>query len=618
MPGVDGMRRATGRSPLQSTDNRMDDVYRQDIVSIKNDLPKNWAQTTIGDIFDFQYGKSLPQKKRNPRGQYPVFGANGQVGKHNEYLVKGPGIIIGRKGGAGEVTISNENFWPIDTTYFVIPPNGIDLKYAYYLLSQAGLNQLDKSTAIPGLNRNDAYELSVPLPPLPEQHRIVSEIERLFSELDKGVAELKKAKEKLELYRQSLLKAAFEGRLTEQWRKKHADELESAEELLVRIKAEREKRYQQQFKEWKQAVKEWEAQGKPGKKPKKPRKPKELPPLTEEELAELPELPDGWGWFRVAHLCEVVRGGSPRPAGDPKYYGGNIPFLKVADITGDTNPYLQSFTFTIKEAGLTKTRLVKANTLLLSNSGATLGVPKICTFETTFNDGIAAFLGVDEDLLLYHYYFWMCNTRKLRSVNQGAAQPNLNTNLIKEYLFPVCSKAEMIAVADKLHRIFSTIDNLENTLQRELSKAETLRQSILKKAFSGKLVPQDPNDLPAPRPGKWFVYALECNDGSIYIGQTQDIEKRWAEHATGKGAEWTKRHPPIKLMHWEEFDSLQSAVKREKELKTGFGRKWLKREYAAGRTRQAGEPASILLKRIRAEREKVRATGRSPQRRRRK
>ncbi len=291
------------------------------------------------------------------------------------------------------------------------------------------------------------------------------------------MAELKKAREKLELYRQALLKAAFEGRLTEQWRKEHADELESAEELLARIKAEREKRYQQQLEEWQQEVKKWEAQGKPGKKPRKPRKPKELPPLTKEELAALPKLPEGWGGFRVAHLCEVVRGGSPRPAGDPKYYGGNIPFLKVADITGDTNPYLESFTFTIKEAGLTKTRLVKPNTLLLSNSGATLGVPKICTFETTFNDGIAAFLGVDEDLLLYHYYFyyfWMTNTRKLRSVNQGAAQPNLNTNLIKEYLFPVCSKAEMIAIADKLHRIFSTIDNLENVLQRELSKAETL------------------------------------------------------------------------------------------------------------------------------------------------
>lgn len=108
------------------------------------------------------------------------------------------------------------------------------------------------------------------------------------------------------------------------------------------------------------------------------------------------------------------------------------------------------------------------------------------------------------------------------------------------------------------------------------------------------------NDLPAPRPDTFFVYVLECEDGSHYIGQTEDIEKRWCEHASGRGADWTKRHPPVKLVHWEEFSSREEAVQREHDLKTGFGRKWLKRELAAGRTRQAGEPASVLLARLRA------------------
>ena len=99
-------------------------------------------------------------------------------------------------------------------------------------------------------------------------------------------------------------------------------------------------------------------------------------------------------------------------------------------------------------------------------------------------------------------------------------------------------------------------------------------------------------DLPAPRPGAFFVYALECANGSHYIGQTDDIEKRWGEHVAGRGAEWTKQHPPRKLVHWEQFNSREAAVTREQELKTGFGRKWLKREIAAGRTRQAGDPAA--------------------------
>jgi predicted GIY-YIG superfamily endonuclease len=82
---------------------------------------------------------------------------------------------------------------------------------------------------------------------------------------------------------------------------------------------------------------------------------------------------------------------------------------------------------------------------------------------------------------------------------------------------------------------------------------------------------------------------------------TKTTANQTPEHATGKGAEWTAKHPPKRLVHWEEFDSEEAAVNREKELKSGYGRKWLEREIKAGRTRQAGEPASVLLERIKAE-----------------
>lgn len=193
---------------------------------------------------------------------------------------------------------------------------------------------------------------------------------------------------------------------------------------------------------------------------------------------------------RIRELCNVVRGGSPRPAGDERFYNGTIPFLKVADLTNIPGMYLTKFSSTIKKAGLKRTRLVSANTLLLSNSGATLGVPKICRFQTTFNDGIAAFLDLDEkrEYLPYHYYFWMSQTLALRAINQGAAQPNLNTAIIGNVLIPHCSYAEQKEISQQIEARLSVCDNIEKTVDTALQQAEALRQSILKKAFEGEMV----------------------------------------------------------------------------------------------------------------------------------
>lgn len=192
---------------------------------------------------------------------------------------------------------------------------------------------------------------------------------------------------------------------------------------------------------------------------------------------------------KVSSICTVVRGGSPRPAGDEKYYNGTIPFLKVADLTNSDDMYLSTHTYTIKEAGLKKTRMVPPNTLLLSNSGATLGVPKICTFETTFNDGIAAFLNLEEgrEYLPFHYYFWLSKLPEMRAIDQGAAQPNLNTAIIGDVDIPHCNFETQRQVAEWIESRMSVCDNIEKTVDTALQQAEAMQQSILKKAFEGKL-----------------------------------------------------------------------------------------------------------------------------------
>jgi restriction endonuclease S subunit len=285
------------------------------------ELPGGWVWTKLGEIISFEYGKGLKADKRENKGNIPVYGSNGIVGYHSIPLIEKPCLIIGRKGAAGYVHISNVPCWAIDTTYYIIPPDELNLVFLYFILSTLNLNSLDKSTAIPGLNRNDAYDLYIPLPPLLEQRALVAKIEQLFSDLDNGIANLKKAQEQLKIYRQAVLKKAFVGELTRKWREEQTD-LPSAEELLLQIKEERKKQYQKQLDEWKKAVKEWEDNGKDGKKPSRPKKPKELPPLSEVELKDLPELPDGWCWVKFGNVCLKIFDGthfSPKNCDDGVY-----------------------------------------------------------------------------------------------------------------------------------------------------------------------------------------------------------------------------------------------------------------------------------------------------------
>src|SRR5688572_23848437 len=152
-------------------------------------LPSGWTNTKLGSVLTLEYGKSLSESNRDG-GDYPVYGSNGIVGNHSEFLVNGPGVIVGRKGSYGEIVWSDQSFFPIDTTYYVSPSKLIDIRLAYYLLRTVDLKSLNRSTAIPGLNRNDAYNIDILLPPLPEQKRIVAKLDTLFAHLDQLKARL--------------------------------------------------------------------------------------------------------------------------------------------------------------------------------------------------------------------------------------------------------------------------------------------------------------------------------------------------------------------------------------------------------------------------------------------
>ncbi|MBD2517947.1 restriction endonuclease subunit S [Nostoc sp. FACHB-973] len=132
-----------------------------------------WTVASLGDFLSFEYGASLREPNRDASGQIPVAGSNGIVGYHSKALIKGPGIVVGRKGSAGKVTWFDTDFWPIDTTFYIRLKIAANVRWVFYLLQSLKLEQFSITTGVPGINRNDVYRLQVFIPPPSEQHHIV-------------------------------------------------------------------------------------------------------------------------------------------------------------------------------------------------------------------------------------------------------------------------------------------------------------------------------------------------------------------------------------------------------------------------------------------------------------
>jgi len=146
-------------------------------------LPNGWRESTIGQLCEFAYGESLKAETRRP-GLIPVYGSNGQVGWHDEALVKGPGIVVGRKGNPGIVTWSPTDFFPIDTTFYVVPKGECrSLYFLFYALRTQDLASLGADSAVPGLNRNMAYMSEQVLPPADVLEKFDEQVKPLFDRI---------------------------------------------------------------------------------------------------------------------------------------------------------------------------------------------------------------------------------------------------------------------------------------------------------------------------------------------------------------------------------------------------------------------------------------------------
>jgi type I restriction enzyme S subunit len=192
---------------------------------------------------------------------------------------------------------------------------------------------------------------------------------------------------------------------------------------------------------------------------------------------------------KLTDLCDVVRGGSPRPAGSPLYYGGDIPFLKVGDLTKDDGMYVYGASATVNELGRQHSRYIEAETLMLTNSGATLGVPKITKTAGCFNDGSQAFLSLDPSVdKEFLYYLFKSKTDWFREqLARGQGQPNLNTDMTKQMDVPIPPIPKQRQIVAELDALQGEVDSLKRLQSETAAELDALLPSILDKAFKGGL-----------------------------------------------------------------------------------------------------------------------------------
>lgn len=453
-------------------------------------LPKGWEWVRFEKIFSLEYGDNLPADKRSNTGEFPVYGSNGIVGTHNVSFVNAPCIVVGRKGSAGALNLSrSQGCCVTDVAYYCIPPAGIDLSFSFKLFHTLGLESLGKGIK-PGLNRNEAYALIVAVPPLPEQHRIVTKVDQLMALCDE-LEERKQRKAKLSvqlnnasldrllnaespddfnthwqriydnfqlLYdnienvnklRSAILQLAVQGKLVPQ---DPSDEPASV--LLDKIKAEKAK-----------MVKEG-----------KIRKLEPLPPINKEDV--LHEVPETWDWVRLGELGITQTGSTPSTS-NPEFFGTDYPFIKPADISDKGVRYNSGEGLSKK--GIENGRFIKEHSILMVCIGGSISkvnfIDRDCSCNQQINT-ITPYTGVAYRLLTY---FMASPYFKSQVMNNASSTtlPILSKGKWEVLPIPLPPSAEQTRIVAKIDQLMALCDELEARLKQYQADGERLMESVV-------------------------------------------------------------------------------------------------------------------------------------------
>ncbi len=456
-------------------------------------LPDSWISATVESIAIITSGQT-PKGVTEvvSQGEFPWFRVGDMNSHGNETYLKAakvnlskqdvealrirlrpPGTIVFPKRGGAIATnkkriLAQRSAYDLNT--MGIYAIGLDHSYFWHWFMTIDLGNLSDGSNVPQINNDDIQPLNVPLPPRNEQRRIVEKIEELFTKLDAGVRSLEQARALLKSYRRSVLKAAVEGELSREWREAHRDTLEPTSELLERILQERREKFA-------------------GKKYKEPDAPDTL---------KLPTLPNGWEWATTNQLFGFVTSGS---RDWKKYYSnkGAI-FIRTQDINKD-RILLEDVSYVdLPPRAEGKRSRVLENDILIIITGANVGKVALVDRplpEAYVSQSVALTRPVVGEVAEFLHLAMIAEgfgRSQLDKLAYGMGRPVLNLTNVQQLILPLPSLAEQEIITSEYQRRISIIDELDDAVEASLRRADGLRQSILKRAFSGKLVPQDPDD----------------------------------------------------------------------------------------------------------------------------
>ena len=455
-------------------------------------LPKNWIFTKIEDICtNPQYGYTT---KASQGGNLKLLRTtditSGRINWNKvpyctknpddtgKYLLKDEDIVISRAGSVGVSYLIKNPEKAIFASYLIRFKPLINKRYFKYFLDSPfywnSISEKKLGIAVPNVNANKLKSIIIPLSPLDEQNRIVEKIEELFSDLDKATEDLKKTQKQLKIYRQSVLKAAFEGKLTEEWRRNNPYEKNYLEKIHRSIK-------NFNFMKTGQDV------------------PRRLPTL---DFLCLPSLPDNWLWIEAHKICTSVRDGTHDT---PKYIENGIPLITSKNLkNGKIDFNNVQFISKKDHKEISKRSFVENDDILFGMIG-TIGNPVIVKCKKEFSIKNVGLFKKNYDYIIPKYLrYWLESSKLFKILKEkdfikGTTQKFISLGNLRILPIPLSSLEEQYEIVNEIESRLSVCDKLEETVKQSLEQIDYLRQSILKKAFEGKLIPQDPNGEPAEK-----------------------------------------------------------------------------------------------------------------------